>query len=68
METAIKRRGRPPVETPKTSTSFRLSTTARQLLATLTEDSGLSQASVIEVALRDMAKARGLKVPREGAA
>lgn len=56
------------METPKTSTSFRLSTTARQLLATLTEDSGLSQASVIEVALRDMAKARGLKVPREGAA
>lgn len=57
----MKRRSRSSMEAAKTSTSFRLSDQARALLATLTEDCGLSQASVVEVALRDMAKARGLK-------
>ena len=54
------RRGRPPVETPKTSTSFRLSETGRTLIAELSQDTGLSQASVVEMAVRDMAKARGV--------
>lgn len=56
----IQRRGRPPVETPKTSTSFRLSDTGRTLIAELAQDTGLSQASVVEMAVRDMAKARGV--------
>jgi CxxC motif-containing protein (DUF1111 family) len=66
MENApVKRgRGRPPKEGPlKTATSFRLSLPARQLIEALAEDSGLSQASVVELALRDMAKQRGVKVP-----
>lgn len=56
----IQRRGRPPVETPKTSTSFRLSDIGRTLISELAQDTGLSQASVIEMAVRDMAKTRGV--------
>jgi hypothetical protein len=59
----IRRRGRPPKNESKTPTSFRLSATARSLLAALAHDSGLSHASVIEVALRDLAKRRGVKPP-----
>lgn len=64
----LSKRGRPAFGASKPRAelkSFRLSAKARALLATLTEDSGLSQASVIEVALRDMAKARGLKTQNE---
>jgi hypothetical protein len=56
-----KRRGRPRKSDLKTPTSFRLSPTARGLLSALADNSGLSHASVLEVALRDMAKRRGVK-------
>ena len=62
METKQKRRGRPPKNGPlKRATSFRLSVEARQLIDALAIDTGLSQASVVEVALRDMAKRRDVK-------
>lgn len=64
MENSEKRRGRPKVLVHKTSTSFRLSSKARALLAAITEDCGISQASVIEMALRDLAKARGIDVAK----
>lgn len=57
----MKRRGRPRKSELKTPTSFRLSPTARGLLAALADNSGLSHASVLEMALRDMAKRRGVK-------
>jgi PIN domain nuclease of toxin-antitoxin system len=38
-------------------TSFRLSETARQLLAELAEQLGISQAAVLEILIRDKAKA-----------
>jgi hypothetical protein len=63
MQTEKRRRGRPSngVAT-KAPTSFRLSAKAHAILSALAEDGGLSQASVIELALRDMAKGRGLNV------
>jgi hypothetical protein len=60
-KTLGKRRGRPRKTDLKTPTSFRLSPTARGLLAALADNSGLSHASVLEMALRDMAKRRGVK-------
>ncbi len=66
MEIQNPKRGRPPKIGPlKQATSFRLSVAARGLIVALSEDSGLSQASVVEIALRDMAKKRGVKVPNE---
>jgi hypothetical protein len=56
--------GRPKKQGPlKAATSFRLSIPARRLIVALAQDSGLSQASVLEIALRDMAKQRGVPVP-----
>lgn len=59
-------RGRPATGNTKSATSFRLSDPARMLLGALAQESGLSQASVVEVALRDMAKRRGVKVSDAG--
>jgi len=57
-----RKRGRPLSQKPhKTPTSFRLSEGAQSLLLALSDDMGLSQASVIETVLRDAAKARGVK-------
>ncbi len=54
--------GRPKKDGPlKQAVSFRLSVEARRLMESLATDSGLSQASVVELALRDMAKRRGVK-------
>jgi hypothetical protein len=75
METALEpkpattaKRGRPKKTGPlKSATSFRLSAQARRILEALSVDTGISQASVVEQALRDMAKRRGVKVEGEGA-
>jgi hypothetical protein len=40
----------------KYATSYRLSTEARRLLVVLAQQWGISQTSVIEIALRDIAK------------
>jgi hypothetical protein len=47
--------------TEKQSTSFRLSDDARRLLAALADALGLSQAAVIEMAVRQLAKREGVK-------
>ena len=60
-KTLMKRRGRPRKSELKTPTSFRLSRTAHGLLTALADESGLSHVSVLELALRDMAKRRGVK-------
>ena len=60
------RRERLPGEAPKTSTSFRLSETGRTLIAQLSQDTGLSQASVVEMAVRDLANARGINGSHAG--
>jgi len=44
------------------ATSFRLSDKAMELLKALEKDSGLKRSAVIELALRDLAKKRGLEV------
>jgi hypothetical protein len=49
----------------KTPTSFRLSEPARRLLVVLADDTGLSQAGVVEMALRDLAKARQVEYSAE---
>lgn len=46
----------------KRSTSFRLSDDALALLAALAKSLGISQTAAIEIALRDTATARGVKV------
>jgi len=57
------RRGRPALESSekKRAATFRLSPEAHGLIGALGTDMGLSQASVVETAVRDMAKARGVK-------
>ncbi|WP_172600141.1 ribbon-helix-helix protein, CopG family [Sulfuricystis multivorans] len=45
----------------KQATSFRLSAEALRLLKLLADAKGISQASVIEMAIREMAKKEGLK-------
>ena len=61
-----RKRGRPLSQKPhKTPTSFRLSKGAQSLLLALADDMGLSQASVIETVLRDVAKSRGVKINTE---
>lgn len=47
----------------RTSTSFRLTEGARELLADLAELRGISQAAVMEQAIRDYAASFGLKLP-----
>ncbi len=54
-----------PQRRTKAPTSFRFSSTAAKLLAALAEDTGQSQTGVIELALRDLAKARGVEVKAE---
>ncbi len=57
------KRGRPKKIGPlKSATSFRLSAQERRLLEALADDTGISQTSVVEQSLRDMAKRRGVKV------
>jgi predicted DNA-binding protein len=43
------------------ATSFRLTEEAAKLLAILAEGMGLSQASVLELMIRDWAKKRGMR-------
>ena len=45
----------------KNSTSFRLSEEAIRLIKLLAEEKGVSQAAIIEMALREMAKREGVK-------
>jgi hypothetical protein len=45
----------------KRSTSFRLSPEALRLLALLAENDGISQAGALEIAIRTLAKQKGLK-------
>jgi hypothetical protein len=49
----------------KTSVGMRLSNEARRLLRVLAGQSGLSQAGVVELAIRRMAKAEGVEVREE---
>lgn len=64
METEKKKApGRPKKDGPlKTAVSFRLSVAAKKSMVALARETGLSQASVIELALRDFAKKRGVPV------
>jgi hypothetical protein len=57
------RRGRPTVDDneKKRAATFRLSPEAHRLIGALGIDMGLSQASVVETAVRDLAKTRGVK-------
>lgn len=47
----------------KIATSFRLSPTALDMLKRLSDNMGISQADVIEVALRDLSKKRNILEP-----
>jgi len=57
------RRGRPPLENDekKRAATFRLSPEAHRLIVALGAAMGLSQASIVETAVRDLAKVRGIK-------
>lgn len=44
--------------------SFRLSEEGKKLLEAIAADTGVSQTSVVEMALRDLAKQRGIKLPK----
>ncbi len=57
------RKGRPTLEESekKRPATYRLSPEAHDLIASLVKDMGLSQAAVVETAVRDLAKARGLR-------
>jgi hypothetical protein len=50
---------------PRKPISFRLSDEGKKILIALAADTGVSQTSVVEMALRDLAKARGLKLPAQ---
>ncbi len=67
METKTKKSpGRPKKDGPlKQAVSFRLSVAAKKSMVALSRETGLSQASVVELALRDMAKKRGVPVEAE---
>lgn len=49
--------------TTKEQTAVRFSAEAQQLLAELVSDTGLSQSAIMELAVRDMARARGITLP-----
>jgi len=49
----------------KQAASFRLSPEALRLLATLAAELGVSQASTLEMAIRDMAKRRDVSTKKE---
>ncbi len=59
----VNRRGRPAMEDQekKRPMTARLSPEAHTLIGALVSDMGLSQAAVIETAVRDLAKARKLR-------
>ncbi len=60
------RRGRPTLEESekKRAATYRLSPEAHRLIGELGAVMGLSQASIIETAVRDLAKVRGVKAAR----
>jgi hypothetical protein len=45
----------------KRAATYRLSPEARELIGVIADDMGLSQASVVETAVRELATARGLR-------
>jgi hypothetical protein len=49
----------------KEATSFRLSPTAKQLLVRMAQEMGISQADVIEVSIRSLARREGITVSEE---
>lgn len=51
-------------DTTRKPISFRLSEEGKRLLELLAADTGVSQTSVVEMALRDLAKTRGVKLAR----
>ncbi len=60
------RRGRPTLENDekKRAATFRLSPEAHKLIGALGAEMGLSQASIVETAVRDLAKVRGVKAAK----
>ena len=48
--------------TAKKATAYRLSATAKRLIEAISKDMGVTQTSVIEVAVRDLAKNRKIEV------
>jgi hypothetical protein len=46
---------------PKQPTSFRLTDTARALLQSIAEESGVSVTAALEMLIRDAAKRKGIK-------
>jgi hypothetical protein len=48
---------------PKQLISIRVSDTGRALLDALTEHFGVTQAATVEMALRELARKEGLKIP-----
>lgn len=63
QERPANRRGRPVKAEAdrKRAATYRLSPEAHELIAAVAQDMGLSQAAVIETAVRDLATARGLR-------
>ncbi len=59
----LHRRGRPSVQDSekKRAATYRLSPEAHRLIGALVSDMGLSQAAIVETAVRDLATARGLR-------
>lgn len=51
---------------PKTLKNFRLSDDGEAYLLALTEHLGLKQTGVVELALRKLAQAEGVTLPRKG--
>lgn len=64
------RRTMPKTKTKTVPTSFRLTETAATLLAACASQGGISQAAVLETAIREYAKRRGVTLadaqPKEG--
>ena len=52
-----------PAVAKRTPTSFRLTDSARNLLEGLSEDLGVSQAAIVELAIRAYAATQGIDVP-----
>ncbi|HZO88262.1 MAG TPA: hypothetical protein VFB38_07965 [Chthonomonadaceae bacterium] len=51
--------------TTRKATAFRFSAEAMRILKALAKDTGLPQTKVIELAIRDMAKQRGIELKDE---
>ncbi len=54
------------VKERKTKTSYALSSEARQLVEELARALGVSQAAVIEMSVRKLARAEGVTLPKTG--